>query len=380
MCTTLLSHVSRSLAAHHARRSRGNVLFFVACFLATASLWPAACCLGAPEAQDRSLLTVDRIFDTNDFETKSWGPARWLKGQSRYAALEDANGFEKAREIVCYDPQSGEREVVLPVERLIPPDQDKPLKIDSYAFSDDGKKLLLFTNTRRVWRRNTRGDYWLYDTTDETLTKLGGEAEEARLMFAKFSPDGQRVAYVYRNNIYVQDLASLRVRQLTKDGSDRIVNGTGDWVYEEELSIRDGFRWSPDGDFIAYWQFDTENVREFTLIDYTKDLYPTLTSFKYPKVGQVNSACRIGVVRASGGRTRWLKIPGDPREHYIHSLEWRPESNDVVIQQLNRLQNTNGVFLCTVRKGLLGGLSIEGPELIFTDIDDAWIDAADIPA
>ena len=355
--------------AHHLRQTAAVALLILALGVP---------CLGAEAEPDRSLLTVERIVDSNDFKTESFGPARWLRDRPQYATLEKSETDEDARDVVYYDPASGARTVVVPAAKLTPAGASKPLKINNYAWSEDATKLLIFTNSKRVWRRNTRGDYWVYDTTDETLTQLGGKADPSRMMFAKFSPDGTRVAYVYRNNIYVQDLKSLRIKQLTKDGSDLIINGTSDWVNEEELSIRDGFRWSPDGRFIAYWQFDTEGVKEFTLIDYTSELYPKLKTFQYPKAGQQNSAVRIGVVGASGGKTRWLKLPGDPREHYVHAVQWRPDSSDLVVQQLNRLQNTNRVFIATVDKVLLGGTRIRGPELVFTDSDDAWVESSAI--
>ena len=116
-----------------------------------------------------------------------------------------------------------------------------------YAWSKDGKKLLVFTNTKKVWRQNTRGDYWVLDVADGPLQKLGAGKPESTLMFAKFSPDGTRVAYVRANDLYVEDLASGAITRLTSDGGPTSINGTSDWVYEEEFDLRDGFRWSPDG-------------------------------------------------------------------------------------------------------------------------------------
>ena len=146
--------------------------------------------------------------------------------------------------------------------------------IEDYAWSDDARKLLLFTNTKRVWRKETRGDYWVFDRRTRELKKLGGEAPPSTLMFATFSPDGQRVAYVCQNNLFVQSLDNLRIKQLTTDGSATIINGTADWVNEEEFGLRNGLRWSPDGKFIAYWQFDTTGVREFKLINNTDRSIP----------------------------------------------------------------------------------------------------------
>ena len=136
-------------------------------------------------------------------------------------------------------------------------------------------------------------------------------------MFAKFSPDGKSVAFVRANNIYVQDLATDQIRALTNDGSATLINGTTDWVTEEELSLRDAFRWSPDSQSIAYWQFDTTGVGEYSLINDTKDEYPVVTTYPYPQPGTTNSAVKVGVVSVQGGATKWMDLPGDPRNHYV---------------------------------------------------------------
>jgi dipeptidyl-peptidase-4 len=182
-------------------------------------------------------------------------------------------------------------------------------------------------------------------------------------MFAKFSPDGTRVAYVRQNNIYVERVDSGAIVQLTTDGTPvpggaawapatagTIVNGTSDWVNEEELDIRDGFRWSPDGRRIAYWQFDTAGVGNYTLINDTASQYPTTTVFAYPKPGTTNSAVRIGVVAVDGGATTWIKTPGDPRNTYLASLEWIDPAT-VAMQQLNRLQTENDYLLGDASSG-----------------------------
>ena len=139
--------------------------------------------------------------------------------------------------------------------------------------------MLIFTNTKKVWRENSRGDYWVVDVEDRKLRKIGGDAPESTLMFAKWSPDGSRIGWVRANNLYVQDLASNSIRQLTNDGSETIINGTSDWVNEEELGLRDGYRWSPDSHRIAYWQFDAAGVGIFTLINDTEDLYPKTSRY-----------------------------------------------------------------------------------------------------
>ena len=253
--------------------------------------------------------------------------------------------------------------------RLVPPGATAPLEIADYSWSPDGKQLLLFTETRRVWRTHSRGDYWVLDLGTSALRKLGPDAPPSTLMFAKFSPDGRRVGYVRENNLYVEDLADGRLAQLTRDGSRTLVNGTFDWVYEEELGLRDGWRFSPDGQKVAFWQVDSSQVKEFTLVNNTAALYPTLTTFPYPKAGETNSAVRVGVVSAQGGDVRWMDVPGDPRNQYLARMDWAESSTEIVLQRLNRLQNTLDVMLGDAATGRV--------RTILTERDEAWVEVGD---
>lgn len=339
------------------------LLWGVGCFLVSGRV------VATEEPNDPSVLSVERIFDSTDFNGESVGPTRWLDDGSGYTALEDCDPNDAGKDIVRYDPATGRREILVPASHLVPAERDKPLNVEKYVWSEDGAKLLIFTNSKRVWRQNTRGDYWVLKLANGELQKLGGQAKPSTLMFAKFSPDGRRVAYVRENNLYVQNLKTLEVTQLTHDGSHTIVNGTSDWVYEEEFHLRDGFRWSPNGKWIAYWQFDTSGVRTFRLINNTDSLYPRITAFRYPKVGQKNSACRIGVVRARGGETRWFEFSDDSRNHYIPKMDWANSSRHLVVQQLNRLQNTNEVFIAHV--------GADRKRTVLTERDEAWLDVTD---
>jgi dipeptidyl-peptidase-4 len=310
---------------------------------------------------------IDRIFKAREFDPPRFGPARWMPDGAAYAIVErPASG--KGSEIVRYDAATGARSVLVASDRLVPSGAAAPLDIDDYAWSADGKRLLLFTNTVKVWRQNSRGDYWVLDVDSGALRQLGAKSPPSSLMFAKFSPDGSRAAYVRGNNIYVEDLGGGTVTALTADGSDTIVNGTSDWVYEEELGVRDGFRWSPDGTRIAYWQFDTSGVGIFTLIDDTSALYPTLTRIPYPKVGTKNSAVRVGVVASAGGATTWMKVDGDPREHYIARVDWL-DAGTIGIQQLNRLQNVNEFLLANAATGSV--------TRAFRDQSQTWVEVVD---
>ncbi|HXM34097.1 MAG TPA: DPP IV N-terminal domain-containing protein, partial [Pyrinomonadaceae bacterium] len=314
---------------------------------------------------DSGRLTLDTIFT---YTAKSLDAVEWQADGSGYLELEPSADGKAAVDIVRYEAASGARTILVSATKLVPQGSSSPIVIEQYDFSADGQKVLLFTNSARVWRSNTRGDYWVLDLKSSKLQKLGGDAKPSTLMFAKFSPDGTRVAYVRENNIYVQDLERTAITPLTTDGTRYIVNGTFDWVYEEELSCRDGFRWSPDGKQIAYWQLNSEGVKEFHLINDTAGLYPLITSFPYPKAGETNSAARVGVVSAQGGPTRWFDISGDPRNHYLPRMEWAANSDELIIQQLNRLQNNNIVMLGDARSGKV--------RPIMTEKDDTWIDVA----
>ena len=210
---------------------------------------------------------LDAIFNKHAFSSKVVQLA-WENGGDSYTILEPA-ASGKGMDIVAYETGTGKRSVQVAAAQLTPTDAKDPIDIQEYSWSADGKKLLVFTNAKKVWRAYTRGDYWVYDTSSATpegrLTKLGGDAPESSLMFAAFSPDGIRVAYVRANDLYVQELATKKVTQLTSDGSADIINGTSDWVNEEELFLRNCFRWSPDSRSIAYWQFDQSGVAEYTL-------------------------------------------------------------------------------------------------------------------
>ena len=335
------------------------------CLAILALIWNSAPA-SAQDKTDESLLTLERIFAGREFAPERFGPARWMRDGDTYTTVEPSAETQGGRDLVLYRAETGRREVLVPAAKLVPPGASAPLAIDNYAWSPDGKVLIVMTNSRRVWRQNTRGDFWTYDMATGKLRKLGPGFEPSTLMFAKLSPDGRLAAYVVKNNIYVEDLASGAVRPLTFDGEEDIINGTSDWVNEEELGIRDGFRWSPDSRAIAFWQFDTHGVSVFTMINNTDSLYPRTITFKYPKAGERNSAVRVGVVPVAGGYPVWMKIPGDARNYYISQLDWAENSREVVFQQLNRRQNTNTV--------MLGAAATGEVRTMFVDKDEAWLD------
>ena len=332
----------------------------------------AVCCVAlSPAAQaprsDSAVLTLQRIIDSNEF-TADFGPTvQWASdGKSYFAFQRGAKGMD----LVRVDAVTGAATVAVRSEQFIPAGAAAPLRPQSFHFSDDGRKVLLFTHTARVWRENTRGDYWVLDLDSGQLQQVGGPAAKpSTLMFAKFSPGADRVGYVRENDLYVERLSDGRITRLTADGSRTIINGTFDWVYEEEFGDRDGFRWSPDGTRIAYWQLDASGVRDFLLIDDTDSLYSFTVPVQYPKAGTTNSAVRVGTVSADGGATTWMDVAGDPRNIYLPRMEWAANSSELVMQHLNRQQNTLTV--------LLGNASTGKTTSILAERDSAWLDVVD---
>lgn len=318
--------------------------------------------------------TLDEVVYGGLIKVEGGSSVNWLSDGEHYSkkVKNPKGGFD----IVSYEASSGnkknsadEGKVLIPASMLVKPGTSDTLSVRSFTFDSSHNQVLIYTNTRRVWRYDTRGDYWVLNMKSGRLTQLGANLPESSLMFAKFSPDGSRVAYVSKNNIYVENIADNKITRITNDGSSTIVNGTFDWVYEEEFDCRDGLRWSPDGKYIAYWQSDTEGTGWFDIINNVDSLYPKIIKFPYPKAGTANSAVKVGYVSADGGDTHWIDIPGNARENYIMRMDFIPDSDELFIQQMNRQQNTNKVWIAKISDGSLKN--------ILTEKDSAWVETND---
>jgi dipeptidyl-peptidase-4 len=321
---------------------------------------------------------ITRIF-SGEFSERPTPAPRWFDGGKSYIAMEPAPAGGRGRDVVKYDTATGKKlEVLITAARMTPEGAKEPLQNSGLVWSKDNQRVLIFTNTRRVWRTNSRGDYWFLDRATGKLKKLGGDVPEASLMYAKFSPDASRVAYVRQNDIYVEDLASGKIQRITQDGSDLVINGGSDWVNEEELDLHDCFSWSPDGRRIAFLQFDLHGVGNFPLMYYLgkeREIvtqipypktgpYPVSMNVPYPLAGTANSSVRAGVVEVAGGTVKWVPVPGEPRDNYLARMQWA-DAKTLLIQQLNRLQNTDNYFLADADGGKV--------RQMWLDHDDAFI-------
>ncbi|MCD8741389.1 DPP IV N-terminal domain-containing protein [Mucilaginibacter roseus] len=285
----------------------------------------------------------------------------WAKDGYRYYKTFEGGVAE-------FDVRDANKKTVIATAQDLTPAGQKPISIRRFTITDDGKKILINTNTKKVWRYDTRGDYWVYDVAAKSLKQLGKGKPESSLMFAKLSPDASKVAYVSGHNVYVEDLATNAIKALTTDGTDRLINGTFDWVYEEEFGCRDGFRWSPDSKSIAYWQIDARKIKNYLMLNTTDSMvYSYVVPVEYPTAGQDPSSCKIGVVDIATAQTKWLNIPGDNVQHYIPRMEYTSNPDEIILQQLNRAQNESKLYVAKV--------SSNTAKVIYNETDKAWIDA-----
>ena len=298
----------------------------------------------AQPADGPKRLTLETLFASPEFYGESFQGGRWAETGARLLYVEgDASGASSLREL---DLTTDTRRTILDGSQLVKPDAEGLIEIEDYATSMDGAKTLLFTDSERVWRLNTKGYYYVLDNESGTVTPVADRSEGFQ-MFAKFDPAAEHVAFVRDRNLFVVDLATGTERALTDNGSEGgVINGTFDWVYEEEFGLRDGFRWSPDGRYIAFFQLDESGTRDFEMLDFTT-LYPESTRFRYPKAGETNAEIQIGVVEVATGETTFFDtdtwFEGGDETEYIAGMGWTPAledgTADVWMLRLNRDQN-----------------------------------------
>jgi dipeptidyl-peptidase-4 len=267
-------------------------------------------------------ITIDDFTTRNTFASRTVSGINWLKDGKYYTSL-------VGNRIVRFDVTTGAE-----VETIY---AGEDMDIESYSFSRDERKLLIATEVEPIYRRSFRARYLIYDLQNKTTKELSTQGKQS---YATFSPDGSRVAFVRSNNLFVNELATGKEIALTSDGKlNSIINGSTDWVYEEELSLTQAFAWSPDGARIAYYRFDESAVHEYNLQLWNEGaLYPEDYRYKYPKAGEANSTIDIWIVELSTMNRVKVELGAD-KDIYVPRMSWTADPNVLAIRVLNRLQN-----------------------------------------
>lgn len=228
--------------------------------------------------------------------------------------------------------------------------EGKKVKIDDYSFNADESKILITTDQEDIYRHSTKGYFYIYDRDNETLKTLS-DTSKGKQRLAEFSPDGKHIAFVRNNNLFMVNWETGKETAITEDGEkNKIINGTCDWVYEEEFSFTKGFYWSPKGNYLAYYRFDKSDVKQFQMTYYKDKLYPQEYKFKYPKAGEDNSIVSIHTYELESGKTRTMDV-GEETDQYIPRIKWTSKDNILAVQRLNRLQNNLDILYARAESG-----------------------------
>ena len=236
--------------------------------------------------------------------------------------------------------------------------------INNYTFSKDEKKILFATETKSIYRYSSMSKYFVYDLLTRKVDTLKSE----KVMYATFSPNGDKVAYVFHNNLFIRDLKSKNTTQITFDGEvNKIINGASDWVYEEEFGLVKAFQWSPDGEQLAYYKFDESNVKEFSMDMFKNELYPSQYEFKYPKAGEENSKVSIHLFDLKSQKTNAITFRKE--YEYFPRMGWTKNEDILFVSAMNRHQNKLDFILCNT--------STNNSRVLFTETDKYYIDIHD---
>ena len=286
-------------------------------------------------------INLKEIWTQYKFMGKSVRGLNSLKNGKEYTMIKNGS-------LVVFDYKTGDSVTTLVNKQdLIPEGSEKSLRLGAFSMSENEDKFLIPTNTEAIYRHSTKSDYYVFDSKTKSLTMLSSQGKQS---LADFSSDGTKVAFVRDNNIFIVDLESGTEKQITKDGKrNHIINGTCDWVYEEEFGFTKAFFWSPDGSRIAYYKFDESKVKEYT-IEYYGELYPKWETYKYPKAGEDNSVVEIHSYDLNSDYTTKMDI-GEEVDQYIPRIGWTKDPKVLSIQRLNRLQNHLDILLADSENG-----------------------------
>ena len=307
----------------------------------------------------KKAITVANIWQDYTFRGKSVPGFNFLKDGKHYTRLED-NTIKK------YDLVSGQFVDIIFATSEIAEAANFPEKVDSYTFNADETKILLETAKESIYRRSSKANYYVWDKGSKSITELFNAGKQS---YATFSPDADKVAFVFENNLYIKDLNNGGTTQITDDGKfNHIINGGADWVYEEEFSFAKAFHWSPDGEKIAFMRFDESDVKEFTMTKFKGGLYPEYETFKYPKVGAKNAVVSIHIYDVANKKTVTAET-GQETDIYFPRIKWTQDPNKLCVFRMNRHQNELELLLADAASGKTS-LLLKETNKYYIDIDD----------
>mgnify|MGYP003970244281 FL=1 len=306
-------------------------------------------------AQKRDI-TLDDLWQNYTFYPSYIGGFNSMNDGEYYSTIEKT---EKGQEIIKHQFKDGKK-----VRTLFSSADFDIQRINNYTFSDDEKQLLLSTETEKIYRHSSKSAYYIYNVFTDKLKKLTDD----KVMYATFSPNGEKVAYVFDNNLYIKNIRSEKITQVTTDGKkNHIINGASDWVYEEEFALVRSFEWSKNGDYLAYYKFDESNVKEFSMDLFKGGLYPTQEIFKYPKAGEDNSVVKIYIYNLKEDKSTFIYTEKD--YEYFPRIKWTNSPGKLVILAMNRHQNQLDFIVANANDG--------SNKILFTEKDKYYIDIND---
>lgn len=315
--------------------------------------------------ESRKEWTLDDIFASSKFQTKSLSSVQWIEQGRKFSYLE-TDSLTRTRNLYVYSVADRKQELVIDGATLAVSPGGRPFRIGSYEWSSDGKNVLI-TGTLPARRVKTGGNVGVYDVETKTFRMLTDTTSEQTNI--KFSPDGSKIGFVRANNLFMVDVESRVETRLTFDGSADTLNGVFDWVYEEEFAIIDGWQWSPNGERIAFWRLDQSVESQFPLVRYkSTDAHAEVEVTRYPKAGDRNAIVKIGVIDLASKQTSWVDL-GMNGDIYIPRIQWTRDPEVLSVQRLNRGQDTLELMLANVVDGTV--------KTILTETDSAWIDVED---
>ncbi len=310
-------------------------------------------------SQDKQPFSLEELYGTTAFDEHPLDNIEWMPDSKAFTYTENSRDTDYPN-IYRHDVHSGETSLLLHASEL---EYNKiPINMSGYHWTHDGKYLLIAGPSSSIWRHSSQAPYYLMNVETKKITALAGNSSGLRNV--KLSPDGSMVGYVQNHNIYIMNLSSGVITALTKDGTDNILNGEFDWVYEEEFGLADAWRWSPDSKSIAFWRFDQTRVLEFNLVDETS-YYNNVLKLKYPKVGGENAIVKIGVIDLKKRRTKWIDL-GEDQDIYIPRIFWTNSSSTLGLVRLNRAQNHLDMLMANTKNGR--------SKIIVSDDDTCYVD------